>query len=203
MLKRNPGYWDHTLPYVDGVNEKLGVTPQVQLLQLQKGQIDLMGDPLANSDYLNVVDNKSLAGQIRHRNSLSTYFLTMNVHIKPFDNPKVREAVSYAINRPFLLKTVNGQGKPATGFIPPGVTGYSSENLVHPLDVAKAKSLLAQAGYPHGFTHHDVQLEHRAVDEPGSADPAAAGRHRHQAQCRSRSSRARSSRSPQRRARRP
>jgi ABC-type transport system substrate-binding protein len=152
VLKRNPGYWDHTLPYVDGVNEKLGVTPQVQLLQLQKGQIDLMGDPLANSDYLNVVDNKSLAGQIRHRNSLSTYFLTMNVHIKPFDNPRVREAVSYAINRPFLLKTVNGQGKPATGFIPPGVTGYSSENLVHPLDVAKAKSLLAQAGYPHGFS---------------------------------------------------
>jgi ABC-type oligopeptide transport system substrate-binding subunit len=152
VLKRNPSYWDHSLPYVDGVDEKLGVTPQVQLLQLQKGQIDLMGDPLANSDYLNVVNNKSLADQVRHRNSLSTYFLTMNVHIKPFDNPKVREAVSYAINRPFLLKTVNGQGKPATGFIPPGVTGYSSENLVHPLDVAKAKALLAQAGYPHGFS---------------------------------------------------
>src|SRR6185437_11461501 len=50
--------------------------------------------------------------------------LTMNTHIKPFNNPLVREAVSYAINRSFLLKTVNGQGKPATGFIPPGVTGY-------------------------------------------------------------------------------
>jgi ABC-type transport system substrate-binding protein len=152
VLKRNPDYWDKSLPYVDGVNERLGVTPQVQLLQLQKGQIDLMGDPLANSDYLNVIGNKALAGQVTHRVSLSTYFLTMNVHIKPFDDPKVREAVSYAINRPFLLKTVNGQGKAATGFIPPGVVGYSPENLVHPLDVAKAKALLAQAGFPHGFS---------------------------------------------------
>lgn len=152
VLKRNPDYWDPKLPYVDGVNERLGVTPQVQLLELQKGQIDLMGDPLANSDYLNVINNKSLAGQIRHRVSLSTYFLTMNVHMKPFDNPMVREAVSYAIDRSFLLKAVNGQGKPATGFIPPGVVGYSPDNLVHQRDVAKAKQLLAKAGYPHGFS---------------------------------------------------
>ena len=43
-------------------------------------------------------------------------------------------------------------GSPATGFIPPGVIGYSAQNLVNPLDVSKAKKLLAQAGYPHGFT---------------------------------------------------
>ncbi len=152
VLKRNPHYWDKSLPYVAGVNEKLGVTPTVQLLELEKGQIDLMGDPLPNSSYLTVVNNKSLASQTLHRDALDTYFLTLNTHVKPFNNPLVREAVSYAINRQFLLKTVNGQGSPATGFIPPGVTGYSSQNLVHPLDVAKAKALLKQAGYPHGFS---------------------------------------------------
>jgi peptide/nickel transport system substrate-binding protein/oligopeptide transport system substrate-binding protein len=152
VLKRNSRYWDRSLPYADRVTQSLGVTPQVQVLQLQKGQIDLMGDPLPNSSYLTVVNDKSLAGQIAHRVSLSTYYLTMNVHVKPFDNPLVREAVSRAIDRPFLLKTVNGQGQPATGFIPPGVVGYSPENLVHPLDVAKAKALLAKAGYPHGFS---------------------------------------------------
>jgi peptide/nickel transport system substrate-binding protein/oligopeptide transport system substrate-binding protein len=153
ILKRNPHYWDASLPYVDGVTEHLGVTPQVQLLELEKNQIDLMGDPLPNSSYLTVVGNKSLASQIVHRNELSTYFLTMNVHIKPFNNPLVREAVSYAINRSFLLKTVNGQGSPARGFIPPGVVGYNSgASLTHPLDVAKAKALLKQAGYPNGFT---------------------------------------------------
>ena len=152
VLKRNPHYWNKSLPHVSGVNEALGTSPTVQLLELEKGQIDLMGDPLPNSDYLNVVNNKSLASQVLHRNSLDTYFLTMNTHVKPFNNPLVREAVSYAINRQFLLKTVNGQGSPATGFIPPGVIGYSSTDLVRSLDVTKAKSLLAQAGYPHGFS---------------------------------------------------
>lgn len=152
ILKANPNYWNKSLPYVTGVNEKLGVSPEVQLLELEKGQIDLMGDPLPNSDYLNVINNKSLASQINHRQSLDTYYLTLNTKVKPFNNPLVREAVSYAIDRSFLLKLVNGQGSPATGFIPPGVTGYTSENLVNPLNVAKAKQLLAQAGYPHGFS---------------------------------------------------
>jgi ABC-type transport system substrate-binding protein len=152
ILKANPNYWNKSLPYVTGVNEKLGVSPEVQLLELEKGQIDLMGDPLPNSDYLTVVGNKSLASQVHQRQSLDTYYLTLNTQVKPFNNPLVREAVSYAINRSFLLKLVNGQGTPATGFIPPGVKGYTSENLVNPLNVAKAKSLLAQAGYPNGFS---------------------------------------------------
>jgi ABC-type transport system substrate-binding protein len=152
ILKANPNYWNKSLPYVSGVNEKLGVTPEVQLLELEKGQINLMGDPLPNSDYLTVVGNKSLASQIHQRQSLDTYYLTLNTKIKPFNNPLVREAVSYAINRSFLLKLVNGQGSAATGFIPPGVTGYTKQNLVNPLNVAKAKQLLAQAGYPNGFS---------------------------------------------------
>ncbi len=152
ILKANPSYWNKSLPYVTGVNEKLGVSPEVQLLELEKGQINLMGDPLPNSDYLSVINNKSLASQINHRQSLDTYYLTLNTKVKPFNNPLVREAVSYAIDRSFLLKLVNGQGSPATGFIPPGVTGYTNQNLVNPLNIAKAKSLLAQAGYPKGFS---------------------------------------------------
>jgi ABC-type transport system substrate-binding protein len=152
ILKANPNYWNKGLPYVSGVHEALGVSPEVQLLELEKGQIDLMGDPLPNSDYLSVVGNKSLASQIHKRQSLDTYFLTLNTKVKPFNNAKVREAVSYAINRSFLLKLVNGQGSPATGFIPPGVTGYTSQNLVNPLNITKAKSLLKQAGYPNGFS---------------------------------------------------
>lgn len=152
ILKRNPHYWNKKLPYVSGVQENLGVTPTVQLLELEKGQIDLMGDPLPDSDYLTVIGDKALKSQTLTREALDTYYLTMNVNMKPFNNPLVREAVSYAINRQFLLKTVNGQGTPATDLIPPGVLGYTSQNLVNPLDISKAKALLAQAGYPHGFT---------------------------------------------------
>jgi ABC-type transport system substrate-binding protein len=152
VLAKNTDYWNPGRPYLAGVHEALGVSPEIQLLQLQKGELDVMGDKLPNSSYLNVINDKSLANRISHRIGLSTYFLTLNLQVKPFNNPMVREAVSYAINRDFLLKSVNGQGTPATGFIPPGVTGYTKTNMVNGLNVAKAKSLLSKAGYPKGFS---------------------------------------------------
>jgi peptide/nickel transport system substrate-binding protein/oligopeptide transport system substrate-binding protein len=152
VLTKNPHYWNKSLPYTNGVNEKLGVSPQVQLLELEKGQLDLMGDTLPNSSYLSVANNPTLKKQLVQSAGLDTYFLTLNTKMKPFNNPLVREAVSYAINRSALLKYVNGLGQVATGFIPPGVKGYTAANLVNPLNVAKAKALLAKAGFPNGFT---------------------------------------------------
>jgi ABC-type transport system substrate-binding protein len=152
VLTKNANYWNPGHPLLDGVNEALGVTPEVQLLQLQKGELDLMGDKLPNSSFLSVINDPKLKSQISHRVGLSTYFLTLNVKMKPFDNPLVRQAVSYAIDRAGLLRAVNGQGDPATGFIPPGVTGYVSKSMVNPLNVSRAKALLAKAGYPKGFS---------------------------------------------------
>jgi peptide/nickel transport system substrate-binding protein/oligopeptide transport system substrate-binding protein len=152
VVNRNPKYWDSPRPYVDSVVEKLGVDPHVQLLELQKGQIDLMGDPIPAADYLTVSNDASLKAQIKTIVKPSTYYLTLNTQIAPFDNPKVREAVSYAIDRAFLLKLVAGQGTAANEYLPPGITGYTTDKLVHDQDIAKAKSLLAEAGFPNGFS---------------------------------------------------
>ncbi|NUP62636.1 MAG: ABC transporter substrate-binding protein [Nonomuraea sp.] len=152
VLTKNTKYWDRPRPYVDKVVEQLGVNPDVQLLQLEKGQIDLMGDPIPPAQYLSVTANAELKKQVITLAKPSTYFLTMNVKMKPFDDPKVREAVSYAIDRSFLLKLVNGQGQVANEFLPPGVVGHTEDKLVHDQDLAKAKQLLAEAGYPDGFS---------------------------------------------------
>jgi peptide/nickel transport system substrate-binding protein len=152
VVNRNPKYWDAPRPYVDKVVEKLGVDPHVQLLSLEKGTIDLMGDPIPAADYLSVANDVSLKPQIKTIVKPSTYYVTMNTRMKPFDNPKVREAVSYAFDRSFLLKLVAGQGSVANEYLPPGITGYTQEKLVHDQDIAKAKQLLADAGYPNGFS---------------------------------------------------
>ena len=152
VVNRNAKYWDAPKPYVDKVVEKLGVDPHVQLLQLEKGQIDLMGDPIPGADYLQVANNAELKPQTKTIVKPSTYFVTMNTQMKPFDNPKVREAVSYAFDRSFLLKLVAGQGEVANEYLPKGITGYTSEKLVHDQDIAKAKQLLSEAGYPNGFS---------------------------------------------------
>ena len=75
----------------------------------------------------------------------------MNVTKKPFDNLKVRQAINYAINKEALAKVAfNGYATPAEGVAPQGVD-YAVKMAPWPYDVAKAKQLLAEAGYPNGF----------------------------------------------------
>ncbi|MGC5360850.1 ABC transporter substrate-binding protein [Streptomyces sp. DT24] len=151
-LEKNDGYWDRPKPYVDKVVEKLGIAPEVALLELQKGGIDLMGDQIPPAQYLSVTRDPALKSQLVSMAKPSTYFLTLNTRMKPFDNPKVREAISYVFDRAFLLKLVNGQGEVANEFLPPGVLGHTDEKLTHDQDIAKAKQLLTEAGYPNGFS---------------------------------------------------
>jgi glutathione transport system substrate-binding protein len=75
----------------------------------------------------------------------------MNTQQKPFDNPKVRQAIAYAINKEALAKVAfNGYATPAHGVVPQGVE-YAVNMGEWPYDVAKAKELLKEAGYPNGF----------------------------------------------------
>lgn len=153
IFVRNPHYWNYPHPYVDEVDYQIGPSPQVALLQLQKGQTQLLGDPIPSSMFLQVTSDPKTQPLLVKRESLSTYFLTMNVHMKPFDNVLVRRAVAMAIDKSFLLRLVHNQGTTAGGIIPPGVLGYASTgDASQPVDVDGAKKLLAQAGYPNGFT---------------------------------------------------
>jgi glutathione transport system substrate-binding protein len=75
----------------------------------------------------------------------------MNMQQKPFDNPKVRQAIAYAINKDALAKVAfNGYATPAEGVAPQGVE-YAVKIGPWPYDVAKAKQLMTEAGYPNGF----------------------------------------------------
>ena len=69
-------------------------------------------------------------------------------------NVKVRQALNYALDRPAIIKALAGPfGLPGSLVIPPGMPGYSAvANSYYSYDPAKARQLLAQAGYPHGFT---------------------------------------------------
>ncbi|CAH2915721.1 MAG: Oligopeptide transport substrate-binding protein @ Glutathione ABC transporter, substrate-binding protein GsiB [uncultured Paraburkholderia sp.] len=68
-----------------------------------------------------------------------------------FDNPKVREALNYAVNKEALTKVVfGGYATPADGVVPQGVD-YAVKLGPWPYDPAKARALLKEAGYPNGF----------------------------------------------------
>jgi peptide/nickel transport system substrate-binding protein len=79
-------------------------------------------------------------------------YVAMNVEKKPFDNVLVRRAVAYAIDIPAILSALYGPGtSPGDNWTPPGMLGENPAVHIYPHDVAMAKKLLAEAGFPHGF----------------------------------------------------
>ena len=75
--------------------------------------------------------------------------LTFDPTIKPFDNPKVREAFDYAIDKPLILKQIlKGQGEVLQGqVLTKGVLGWNPDLTARPFDPARAKKMLQDAGY--------------------------------------------------------
>lgn len=92
------------------------------------------------------------AGQLTIEPELATYGLFMNYAKAPFDNEMVRKAFGTAIDRDAYVNGVlAGAGVPTTSWIPPGQPGYNAEiGSQYSFDPAKAKQLLADAGYADG-----------------------------------------------------
>ena len=83
--------------------------------------------------------------------ALIVYYYRINCTRKPFDDPRVRQAINLAIDREQITRDVLGVGQlPATHFVPPGIRGYTPPESGIRFDVARARQLLAEAGFPEG-----------------------------------------------------
>ena len=81
------------------------------------------------------------------RPAFNVAYVTINQAVKPFDNPLVRQAVAYGLDRAGVVKSFYaGRGKVANEFMPPEVVGYSKDVTKYPYNPEKAKQLLQQAG---------------------------------------------------------
>lgn len=82
----------------------------------------------------------------------SSGFLTFNFKEKPFQDKRVRQALAHAINMKGLVDLVfDGTGGVTGALIPAALWGHNADLKGHAHDIAKAKALLAEAGYPNGF----------------------------------------------------
>jgi oligopeptide transport system substrate-binding protein len=83
--------------------------------------------------------------------ALITYYYRINCTRKPFDDVRVRKAINLAIDRAQITRDVTGMGQlPASYFVPPGIRGYERPETGIRFDVAEARRLLAEAGFPDG-----------------------------------------------------
>lgn len=125
--------------------------PSNRLIELESGAADIAYE-IAPIDVAKVEENSDL--KLLKTLDYGTTYLGFNTQKAPFDNPKVREAISYAIDMPSIIETVwLGAGKVATNSLPPTLKySIAGEKEPKKQDVEKAKKLLAEAGYPDGFS---------------------------------------------------
>ncbi|RYC38723.1 glutathione ABC transporter substrate-binding protein GsiB [Pectobacterium zantedeschiae] len=148
-VEKFSGYWKAGLPKLDSITWRPVVDNNTRAALLQTGEAQFAYPiPFEQAKVLEKNDKLALVASpsILHR------YISMNVTQKPFDNPKVRQALNYAINKDALIKVAfSGYATPAEGPLPSSID-YSVKYHPWPYDPAKARELLKEAGYPDGFT---------------------------------------------------
>lgn len=107
--------------------------------------------------YPNLVDRETIekSGNLNAVQTpvASTGFITFNFRDDTFKDKRVREALADAINmKPLVDVVYEGMGKATGSLVPPALWGYDEALGPHEYDIEKAKSLLAEAGFPKGFS---------------------------------------------------
>jgi len=141
-------YWQKGKPYLDGIEFTFISDPMTRSASLQAGEVEMIGGDLSKVEYdLQQKGFNIVKGYI----SVYTLIPDSKNADSPLANPKVREAIDYAIDRDAIVKSLGyGFWSTTYQFALPGTTTYN-ESLSRPYDLNKAKQLLAEAGYPNGF----------------------------------------------------
>lgn len=162
LLEPNPKYWNPSKVKNAGVLMKYIPSSDDRLLLLERGDLDLaFGLPAKNLDQL-----KSAKGvTLWTFPSRNTNYVVLNSHIKPFDDVRVRQAISYALPYDTLIKNVlYGFGKPLKSVVAAGMPTSDESGWPYATDLQKAKSLLSDAGFPNGFRSSLAVSVSRAED---------------------------------------
>ncbi|MGN6101434.1 MAG: ABC transporter substrate-binding protein [Devosia sp.] len=146
-FKRNPDYYVTGTPYLDEIDFKIGAEPLTALLQLQKGEVDVVGDGIPPAKFLEVMNDPEQKKLVVNAPQLETSYLTMKTTMKPLDDVRVRRAINMAINKDRIVKIINGRADIANQPLPPGMPGYDKDFKGYPYDPDGAKKLLADARY--------------------------------------------------------
>ena len=134
------------MPYLDKITIRVGVEPSVALLQLEKGDIQLMGDPPPGAEWARIKADPAWANRIEMQPQVNTTYIAINTTTPPFDNVKVRQALNHAIDKQRIVQLLNGRADVANQILPPLMPGYDQDYKGYEYDPEKAKALLAEAG---------------------------------------------------------
>ncbi len=163
-------YWEidpktgDRLPYLDGILVKKIVDEVVRFAGLRAGDIDCVSGPPFNV-VAKALKEKPIPGIVTGENYAGNIWICFNVSKPPYDNKKVRQAIAYTVNKKKLLEAVYwGLGEVQNNQPFLNASRFYIPVQEREVNIAKAKQLLAEAGYPNGFkteflqysVHYDV-----------------------------------------------
>ena len=148
VVRKNPNYWEKGLPRLKRVTLRIMPEDAAKIAALSAGDIDLLWDaPLESIQQL-----KALHGVTVDAVPTGTWDgFVLNNQLKPFNDVRVRRAMLKAIDKRQLVQfALFGEGAPTHTPIPPN-SPFFDKNIGFEPDLAGARQLLVQAGYPNGF----------------------------------------------------
>jgi peptide/nickel transport system substrate-binding protein len=149
---KNPNYWGapQGKPYLDSIIMTVIADTMVASAKLQAGEADMWADTSSINDILQLKDKFKL---VEGPGMFMVMLFSDMDQASPLSNVKVRQAITYALDRKTIAQTL-GQGmfEPLTQMAPQKSPGYNKGYDPYPYNVAKAKQLLTDAGFPNGFT---------------------------------------------------
>jgi peptide/nickel transport system substrate-binding protein len=149
VLVANDNYWAGR-PYIDSLTLQVVKDPATRLSMLQTGAAQFNVE-LNPADFAGVKQSTEFEAQAAPFDN--TLFLEMSNVQKPFDDPRVRQAVCYAIDKQAIIKSVLlGLPQPGSGVFPATTWAKNANVEKYSYDPQKAKQLLTEAGYANGFT---------------------------------------------------
>jgi peptide/nickel transport system substrate-binding protein len=154
VFKKFAGYWGGTpgikpTPKVEKITYKIVKDPSAMRMMIEKGDLDIAEKLPADA-----IDQlmKTPGIKVKMGPAWKIVFTIMNCQQPPFDNVKVRQAISYAVNTEELIKHVEkGRAQRIAGTMMEGFLGYDPKLFKYNLDLKKAKQLMKEAGFPNGF----------------------------------------------------
>lgn len=147
VLKKNPAYWDAANIHIDKVELVSAPDVATVVAGLQTGVYNFADIPASQREAATAAGLDTFVQPGFNASNIS-----LNVNKAPFNDPKVVDAVRYAVNRQeFVDKLTFGNGVATTQPFPPGYVAYDPQSAdLFPYDPAKSKQLLAEAGFKPG-----------------------------------------------------
>lgn len=150
-LVKNPDYFAKGEPKLDGINYSIMKDESSRLAAIRTGEINITKLSAQTIELAKKSNNLTI---LPYRVNLYSY-LGFNMTMKPFDNVKVRQAISLAIDRNEIAKSIYNGDAVITGPVPPMLPQWTidvGQEELYKTNTEQAKKLLAEAGYPDGFS---------------------------------------------------